>query len=349
MGLIGDHHHIGPVAKELGNAEFLDQGEHIAVVATQQFGQLGATAGMALVTLGLGHHPSGLEGVGNLIVEVGAIGDDHEGPIAGNLALDLLAVEAHRIALAAALGLPEHPRPAVAPAPGFQSGGDGVVDAEHLVILGDDLDQTALAVSEQGEILDVIEQALRLTGATQQHFQRYPPGFVFTGDSLPLEEPLPVGAERANATGVAIGGDQEGIAPEQLRDGGLVVGEIVIEGNAGRYSGLLELDHHQRQAVDESHQIGPAVVEIPLYFELGYGEPVVLHGPIPIDYPQPHLALAAPLEVGHRHQHPVLEQAIDLPVRRHRAHGRAVAAEFLDGGVDCFCRLAWIKTHQGGP
>ena len=299
MGFIGDHHHIGPVAKELGDAELLDQGEHIAVVAAQQLSQLGATPGMALITLGLGDHPSGLEGFGDLLIKVGAISHDHEGPIAGNLALDLLAVEAHRIALAAALGLPEHARPTVPPAPSLQGGGDGVVDTDHLMVLGDDLDQAALAVTEQGEVLDVIEQALRLAGAAQQHLQRHTPGLIFTGDPLPLEEPLPVGTERADAAGGAVGGDQEGVAPEQLRDGGLVVAEVVCEGNAGRDAGLLELDHHQRQTVHEAHQVRPAVVEIPLHVELVDREPVVLRRSVPIDHPKPHLGLAAPVEVGH--------------------------------------------------
>lgn len=63
----------------------------------------------------------------------------------------------------------------------------------------------------------------------------------------------------------------------------------------------------------------------------------------------PHLALAAPFPVGHRHQHAVLEQAIDLPVRRHRAHGRAVAADFLYGGADLIRRLVRVKALQGGP
>ena len=195
MGFIGDHHHIAPVAKKLGATELLDQGEHIAVVAAQQLGQLGAAAGVALIALGLGDHLGGLERLGNLLIEVGAVGDDHKSPVAGNLALDLLAVEAHRITLAAALGLPEHASPTMSAAASLQGGGDGVVDTDHLMVLGDDLDQPALAVTEKGEVLDVIQQALRLAGAAQQHLQRHTPGFVFTGDPLPLEEPLPVGTQ----------------------------------------------------------------------------------------------------------------------------------------------------------
>jgi hypothetical protein len=53
------------------------------------------------------------------------------------------------------------------PAASLQGGGDGVVDAQELVVLGNDLHQPALAVCEQGEVLDVVEQALRLAGAAQ--------------------------------------------------------------------------------------------------------------------------------------------------------------------------------------
>jgi hypothetical protein len=43
----------------------------------------------------------------DLVVQVLAVGDDHEGPVAGQLAQHLLGEEDHRVALAAALGVPE--------------------------------------------------------------------------------------------------------------------------------------------------------------------------------------------------------------------------------------------------
>lgn len=52
-------------------------------------------------------------------------------------------------------------------------------------------------------------------------------------------------AEEAEAAVDAVGGDQEGIAPEQLQDGALVVAEVVVEGYACRHTGRLELAHHQ--------------------------------------------------------------------------------------------------------
>ena len=52
--------------------------------------------------------------------------------------------------------------------------------------------------------------------------------------------------------------DQKTMAPEQLGDGAFVGGEVVIEGDAGRDTRLLEFDHQRRPPVDEAHQIGPA-------------------------------------------------------------------------------------------
>jgi hypothetical protein len=41
----------------------------------------------------------------------------------------------------------------------LQHGGDGVVDAEELVVLADDLDQPGLVLGEEGEVLHEVEQA----------------------------------------------------------------------------------------------------------------------------------------------------------------------------------------------
>ena len=51
------------------------------------------------------------------------------------------------------------------------------------------------------------------------------------------------------------------LIPEQRRNLLLVVGQVLVEGRARGHAGLLELDHHQRQAVDEADQIRPAGVE----------------------------------------------------------------------------------------
>ena len=57
--------------------------------------------------LGLGHRPHAGKVLVNLVIQVAPVGDDHESPVAGQLAQHLLGEEDHRVGLAAALGMPE--------------------------------------------------------------------------------------------------------------------------------------------------------------------------------------------------------------------------------------------------
>ena len=69
---------------------------------------MGAAGSVAFVTLGLAHGAGGLERLGDLLVQLHTVGNNHEGPVAGQLAQYLLREEHHRKALTAALRLPEH-------------------------------------------------------------------------------------------------------------------------------------------------------------------------------------------------------------------------------------------------
>ena len=84
---------------------------------------------MTLVGLGTGEGAGGLEGGGDLVVEFGAVGDNHEGPVAGDASQDFLGVEDHGETLATALGLPEHAGTAVSKGASLEGGGNGVIDA----------------------------------------------------------------------------------------------------------------------------------------------------------------------------------------------------------------------------
>jgi len=101
-----------------------------------------------------------LEGLGDLVVQLHAVGHHYEGPVALHPAQHLLGEEHHREALAAALGLPEHAGAAVSPLACLQHRGDGVVDAEELVVLTENLDQPALVLREQREVLHQVEQQI---------------------------------------------------------------------------------------------------------------------------------------------------------------------------------------------
>src|SRR6476646_10566766 len=158
---------------------------------------------MTLCQRRLAHRPHGLEGLRDLVIQLDPVGHYDERPVPRYPAQDLLGVEHHRQALAGSLGLPED---AASPMPFFpraKGGRDGIVDAQDLVILRNNLDQTGAALREEREVLDQIEQALRITGAAEHYLERNPPGLVLPLDSLPLEETLPVCRERANS---ALGG-----------------------------------------------------------------------------------------------------------------------------------------------
>ncbi len=81
----------------------------------------------------------------DLVVELFAVGDDDEGPVAGFLAEDLLGEEEHGEGFAGTLGVPEDAELALAVAE-LVHGGDGALDAEELVVLGDELDGAALDI-----------------------------------------------------------------------------------------------------------------------------------------------------------------------------------------------------------
>ena len=86
-------------------------------------------------------------------------------------------------------------------------------------------------------------------------------GIILALDAFPLEEPLPIRRQRADAAVRAVRGDEQRVEPEQRRDLLLVVRQVLVERRARGHAGLLQLDDHQWQADDEADQIRPAGVE----------------------------------------------------------------------------------------
>ena len=292
--LVGHDDDVGPVGElrvglpALG-VELLDQGEDVAVVLPQELAQVLAAA-RPDAALRLGDRARVGEVAVDLLVELLPVGDDQEGPVARQLAQDLLGEEDHRVAFAAALGVPEDAEAALTPGPspvrgrgGRCDGGEGVVDAEVLVVLGDQLDRAPALLHEQGEVLDQVEQPRRVARAAQHGFQRDDALLPFAVDLLPVVEVLPPGRERADLAGAAVGEDDERVVREELRDGGLVVAQVVPERVLQPLVRRLQLDEDQRQAVDEPHQVGAAFVDLAGDPELRGQEEVVAVGVIPVD------------------------------------------------------------------
>jgi hypothetical protein len=131
--LVDDDDDVRPRVEHLGRLELVDQREDVAVVLAEQLPQVRAAGGVALRRVL--DRATRRERLGELLVQLDAIGDEHEGPVAGHRAQELLGVEDHREALARALGLPEDARPPVPLLAGGERGLDGVVHAEELMVL----------------------------------------------------------------------------------------------------------------------------------------------------------------------------------------------------------------------
>ena len=225
----------------------------------QQLLQVLAAVGLAL----LGHGPGVAEVLVDLVVQVVPVGDDQERPVARHLAQHLLARRRPSRSSCRSPACARRRRAGPGSSLIFLQGGDGVVHAEVLMVLGDDLDQPALGVIEDGEVLDQIEEPALLAGAPDQRFQGDDALLAFAVDPLPLREMLPARRHAADLRLAAVRQDDDGVVPEQLRDGLLVV----LAGCSCRRvralpCALLEFDEDQRQAVDEADQIGPPLVDV---------------------------------------------------------------------------------------
>ena len=280
-----------------------------------------------------GHHPGRGEVLVDLPVQFLPVGDDHKGPVARHLAQHLLGEEHHRDALAAALGVPEHAQLAL-PLPDVGQGLQRVVDAQVLVVLGRQLDQPAGDFLKQAEVLHQVQQPRRVADAAQHGLQRHPARLVLAAHLLPLGEVLPAGGDAAHPALAAVGEDDQGVGPEKLRDGVLVVAQVAGEGGLQAAVGGLEFDEQQRQAVDKAHQVGAPGVHLARDPELRAEQKVVVGRVVPIHHPHHFHRLAVAFGIGHGDAHAVLEQVVDLAVGGRRTHARAVAGQFLDGLMD---------------
>src|SRR5450755_3568127 len=128
---------------------------------------------MALVALGFADRAARLERFGNLVIQFHTISHNHEGPVARKLAQNLLREKDHRKTLAAALSLPKYTAPTMTQLAGFQHRGNGVVNAQILVVLADNLDQFGLLLREHREVLYQVEQPHLVARPANHHLQRY--------------------------------------------------------------------------------------------------------------------------------------------------------------------------------
>ena len=349
--LVGDDDHVGALRQQRVGLprlvpELLDQREDVALVAAQQLFQVFATGGAHVLA---GRRAGGLEGLGDLVVQLLAVGDDHEGGTAQHLAQHLLREEHHRQALARALRVPEHAQALALLLLGLaqlHQPRDGLVHAQELVVLGGLLDQPALALLEHREVLDVIQQPRRFQQPAQCALQRDLASLGLVIHALPVEEVLPGAGQRAHAGVRAVAEQDERIGVEQLRHRlAAVIAQVVVEGALQRHRWLLQLDEHQRQAVDEAQQIAAAPVHVAGHPHLRGQEELVVGRRGPVDDAQGLGAVPAVL-VGHLHLHAVLQQPVEVAVRIDGDLLGAVLRELLDSLRVGVGRQTGVQRHQ---
>ena len=148
---------------------------------------------------------------------------------------------------------------------------------------------------------------------------------------------------------------QRRVGREQRRDLRLV-GLELLEGRPDRrvlVGRVLELDHRQRQPVDEQHHVRPPRVLALRHRELVDGEPVVVGGRVEVDDPRlrpgDRAVLAPVLDRDAIDQHPV-HRAVALHQRR-RIHARELAVGILQRlgrkvGIQAHERLAQPPLQQ---
>ena len=172
MGFIGQHDDVGG-GIEAGGAEvaglgFLDRGGD----------QIGAVFGEQLLEmahgLGIEHRfPLGVaEGFGELLIELGAVGEEHElvGAQQG-IAAGLEGEKHHGERLAGTLGGPDHTAAGLAIGALLEAQ-DGFLNRAELLIAGDLFDRSAFFGFEDGEVLNEVEKVGGCQQALNQHLLR---------------------------------------------------------------------------------------------------------------------------------------------------------------------------------
>ena len=106
---------------------------------------------------------------------------------------------------------------------------DGPVDAQELVVAGDDLLRLARGLIEEDEVLQQVHEVALVADALEQRLHVHRARLVL-GQALPLVEMLETAGERADLRLHAVAEHDDGVVVEQVRDGVLVVREVLLVG-----------------------------------------------------------------------------------------------------------------------
>ena len=203
-------------------------------------------------------HVGGVEGGGDLGVQVNAVHHDHDRGIAqAGVHPELLGGKNHEERLAAALEMPDESLFRIA----FDHACDDLVGGEILLVTADDLDAPMLLVGgEQGEVLQDVEHHLGLKHALDRRLDVVQLPFLLIFDGAPGTPRLDGHPDRAIAKEPSFGGEGKGVRHEHRRHLALV--DFVdlkraVEPGHGAPGGGLGLADDNRQTVDQEDHVEP--------------------------------------------------------------------------------------------
>ena len=333
--------------------EFVDQGEDKAGVAAQLCLEIRAACGYVLGGLGaLAQQAAVFKGVADLLVELVPVGEYHDGGRARKLAADLLGEEDHGIALAAALGVPEHAELAVIQLSGGV-GLDRLVDAEVLVVAGQNLGGAPARVVIEDKVFKQVEEVFLFADTAQHGFQR-DAARLLLAEALPFVEEFVLAAEGAHLGLHAVGEHEEGIIIEQMRDRVQIVRVVVGVGVLHVHCGVFELHEQQRQAVDEADNIRPAAVEIAVDLHFLHRKEAVFRRVLKVDH-HGALRLRASVGAADGDRDAVAQEEVFFLIDLHERRGGEPLLQRSDGlgdlrgrdpGVELLQRRAEVPLEQ---
>ena len=232
-------------------------------------------------------------------------------------------------------------------------GGHRLIDTQQLMVAGHHLAHSAsLAAVEQNEVLHNIQQTVFGQHAVQQHLGRHAARICFV-QTLPLAKVLPGAGDRAEACVVSVADNQKRVVVKRMGDDVFVqvVPQIAIKARADVFVHRLQFDEHQWQAVDEAHQISPAVVvgrAQPGELELAHHQKTVVIRVAKVDHRS--LCMAKlPLGTAITHRHPVADQLVKRLVVLQQRTGKIVVRQLADRLFNGARWQKWVEFGQRRP
>ena len=295
--------------------EFLDQGEDEAGIPLQLPDQILAAGGDELGRLGLPQQTAVFEGVADLLVQLVSVGQHHDGGRPDELPPDLLGEKRHGIALAGALGVPEHAQLPVVQLPGGVGPG-GLVHAQVLVVPGQYLHRPPVAVVEEDEVFQQVQKILLFADAPQHGLQGHAPRFLLL-QPLPFVEELVFAAQGAHLRLHAVGEHEESVVVEQVGDGVQIIPVVVRVGVLHVHRGSLQLYEQQRYPVYEAHDVRPPPVQVPVDLQLLHRQEIIVLRVLKVDH-QGRLRIVRPVRLLPGHRDAVPDETILLLVHLHQ-------------------------------